>query len=458
MLHSVLLLLLVIIGGTGLCTSVQAQATGATERPNIVLVMTDDAGYGDLGSYGAPDVRTPHIDRLARDGVRLTDFYANGATCTPTRTALISGRYQQRLELEAPLGVLGEKDWGRGLAPTGRSLPRLLKNNDYATALIGKWHLGWKDEFSPTAHGFDYFFGFKSGYTDYYQHTAGGDSPLKADLFENDRSVEVPGYMTDLITERSVQFIQQNANRPFFIDVAYNAPHWPYQRPDQPSTARDNARHLGPFDEPTNTRADYVAMMERVDRGVGRIVEVLDKLGLRQNTIFIFTNDNGGEWLSRGAPLSHHKGTVWEGGIRVPAIFRWPGRIPAGQVSDQVGITMDLTATILAATGTPVPSQAGLEGMNLMPVLERRAPVVERTLFWRVTGIRPQQAVRMGDWKLLLDGGRAMLFDLHSDIGERANLIAQRSDVARRLHGLLAAWEDSVNAEAKRATGAGEAR
>jgi arylsulfatase A-like enzyme len=270
-------------------------------------------------------------------------------------------------------------------------------------------------------------------------------------LFENDSPVEVPGYMTDLITERSVRFIEQHAKRPFFIDVSYNAAHWPYQRPDDPSTARDHGRHLGPFDEPTGTRADYVAMIERADEGVGRILAALDKSGLRENTLVIFTNDNGGEWLSRNTPLFHHKGSVWEGGIRVPAIIRWPGRIPAGRVSGQVGITMDLTASILAATGTPVPAEARLEGVNLLPVLERRAPEFERTLFWRVAGAHTQQAVRSGDWKLLMDGGRPMLFDLRADIGERNNLIGQRPDVARRLRPLLTAWLEDVDAEAKRA-------
>ena len=163
----------------------------------------------------------------------------------------------------------------------------------------------------------------------------------------------------------------------------------------------------------------------------------------------IFTNDNGGEWLSRNTPLFHHKGTVWEGGIRVPAIIRWPGRIPAGSVSDQVGITMDLTASILAVTSTSVPPEAGLEGINLLPVLEGRAPEIDRTLFWRVTGARPQQAVRSGDWKLLFDGERALLFDLGTDIGERENLIGQRSDIARHLQPLLAAWQEDVDAEAK---------
>jgi arylsulfatase A-like enzyme len=426
-----------------------AHAQGTTpQRPNVVLIITDDVGYGDFGSYGAPDLKTPNIDRLAGDGVRLTDFYANGATCSPTRTGLISGRYQQRTGLEDPLGARGKVDWDRGLPANGRSLPQLLKNNGYATALVGKWHLGWRREFSPGAHGFDYFFGFKSGFIDYYQHTAGADSPLTADLFENDRAVEVPGYMTDLITERSVLFIERNANRPFFIDISYNAAHWPYQRPDQPSTAADRGRHLGPFDNPTSTRADYIAMLERADHGVGRILAALDRLNLRQNTIVIFTNDNGGEWLSRNDPLFQHKGTAWEGGIRVPAILRWPGHIPAGSVSGQVGITMDLTASILAATGTSVPADARLEGINLFPVFEKRVAEIERTLFWRVAGPRPQQAVRSGDWKLIYDGGRAMLFNVRTDPGERADLMREHADVARRLGPLVATWQEDVDAEA----------
>jgi arylsulfatase A-like enzyme len=424
-----------------------AQAPGGNAaRPNVVLIITDDVGYGDFGAYGAPDIKTPNVDSLAGDGIRLTDFYANGATCSPTRSGLISGRYQQRFAIEAPLGNEHSRDAARGLPATGRSLPRLLKNNGYATALIGKWHLGYKPEFSPGAHGFEYFFGFKSGYTDYYQHTSGEGQP---DLFENDNPVEVAGYMTDLITERSIRFIEQNAQRPFFIDVAYNAAHWPYQPPDKPSKAIDNARHLGPFDTDTSTRGDYVAMLERADQGVGRILQALDRLGLRQNTIVIFTNDNGGEWLSRNTPLFHHKGTVWEGGIRVPAILRWPGHIPARRVSAQVGITMDLTASILAATRTPVPADTRLEGIDLLPILEGRAPEIERTLFWRVTGPRTQVAVRSGDWKLLFDG-RPMLFNLRADLGERNNLIGQRGDIARKLEPLLAAWQKDVDEEAKR--------
>lgn len=204
------------------CAVVSAQPQSTTpQRPNVVLIITDDVGHGDIGSYGAPDIKTPHVDRLAKEGVRLTDFYANAPVCTPTRAGLITGRYQQRVALERPLG--SGPNVQAGLHANGRSLPQLLKNKGYATALIGKWHLGYKPEFSPSAHGFDYFFGFKSGFIDYYVHVGGDGRP---DLFENETPVQEPGYMTDLITDRSVRFIAQHAGRPFFLEVAYNAAHF----------------------------------------------------------------------------------------------------------------------------------------------------------------------------------------------------------------------------------------
>ena len=417
----------------------QAQAP----RPNVVFIMTDDVGYGDIGSYGSPDIRTPNLDRLARDGTMFSDFYANAPSCTPTRAGFITGRYQQRLGLEAPMA--GPATAGdRGVPATGRTLPRLLKNNGYATALVGKWHLGYRPEFSPNAHGFDYFFGFKSGFIDFYQHTGGDGMP---DLFENENPVVVDGYMTDLITERAVDFIGRNTGQPFFLSVQYNAAHWPYQRPGMPSVARNNAAHLQPHSDDTSTREDYAAMLEHADRGIGEILQALENAGLAGNTLVIFTNDNGGEWLSRNAPLFNRKMTVWEGGIRVPAIVRWPGRIPAGRVTDQVGITMDLTATILSATGSPVPADADLEGIDLLPILEGRAPEVERTLFWRAAN-GTDRAVRSGDWKLLVNGGATFVFNVRQDVGERHDMANLRQDVAHRLRPLLDEWEADVNAEA----------
>lgn len=435
-------ILLAAIAALGGAVPVAAQGRPASpDRANVVLIITDDVGYGDFGSYGAPDVRTPHVDSLARDGVKLTDFYA-APTCTPTRAALITGRYQQRVGLEQALPSAGPRDGG--LRPTGRSLPQLLKNNGYATGLIGKWHLGWRPEFGPNEHGFDYFFGFKSGAIDFYTHaSATGED----DLFENATPVRVEGYMTDLITTRAVRFIEQHAATPFFLDISYNAAHWPFQRPDHRSEGEPIALPSPAAPDPP-TRATYAAMLERADAGIGRVLETLAALGLAQNTLVIFTNDNGGEWLSRNAPLSHRKGSVWEGGIRVPAILRWPGRLPAGTVSDQPGMFFDLTASILAATNTPVPAEARLEGVNLLPILQGRSPQVERTLFWRTPN---QKAVRKGDWKLLVDGGTLLLFNLRSDIGERADVTASRTDLVKALRPLIETWEKDVDTERKAA-------
>ena len=426
----------------------QASQPSPTQRPNIVLIITDDVGYGDIGSYGAPDIKTPHIDRLAARGVRFTDFYANGSSCSPTRAGLISGRYQARYAIEQPLPIAGPLSM-TGLAAEGQSLPQLLKNNGYATALIGKWHLGFTPEFSPIKHGFDTFFGFKSGFIDYYHHVRGDGAP---DLFENDTPVTADGYMTDLITRRAVEFVAANAKRPFFLDVSYNAAHWPYQVPDRPSKAIDNGRHVMPFEENTSTRADYVQMLERADQGIGQIIAALEKAGITNDTLVIFTNDNGGEWLSRNAPLFNRKFSLWEGGIRVPAIMSWPGRIAANQVTAQVGITMDLTATILAATNTATPASARHEGINLLPIVEGRSSLVERTLFWRVAQpTLSQRAVRSGKWKLIRDGGagRAMLFDVSTDLGERNDVAAANAGIVRQLHLKLNEWEKDVDSEAK---------
>ena len=421
-------------------------------RLNVVVIMTDDAGYADTGTYGAPDIRTPNIDSLARDGVKLTDFYANAMSCTPTRAGLISGRYQQRYGLEFVLPAPNLPGADRGLPALAHSLPLLLKKHGYATALVGKWHLGYKPEFSPRAHGFDLFFGYKSAAIDYYTHVTTRPSEgaqfssAEPDLWEDDTPVEQDGYMTDLIARRAVEFIDQNGSRPFFLDIAFNAPHSPTQRPDMalPSPAPGSA-----------TRGDYAAVMERVDRGVGEILEALRRRDLEKNTLVIFTNDNGGVGLSHSAPLFHRKFSAWEGGIRVPALLRWPGRIPAGTVSGQVGITMDITASILAATATPVPSDARLEGINLLPILEAKAPHVERTLFWRTAGPAPvnmnQKAVRSGDWKLLIDGAvtRIFLFNVKTDPGERQDWFGRRPDIAQRLRRLLTEWERDVDADAR---------
>ena len=427
--------------------SLQAQAQ---RPPNVVLIMMDDLGYGDLGSYGASDVRTPNVDRLAREGVRLTDAYANGPVCTPTRAALISGLYQQRVALESML-TISPADRELGLHAAGTSLPALLKTNGYATGLFGKWHLGWKPEFGPNAHGFDEFYGFLSGAHSYYTNradirTVGAGAP---DLFENTTPVEATGYLTDEITRRAVGFITRKAGSPFFLEVAYNAPHWPFEPPGMRAAVEGGARpplRQMPDDSVPATRHDYVRMLERADQGVGEILAALERSGVAKNTLVIFTNDNGGEWLSRNAPLFHRKGTLWEGGIRVPLIMRWPGELPREEVSPQLAITMDITASILSATGTRAPASYRPDGIDILPILRGKAPVMERQLFWRaVRPDRQQRAVRSGRWKLLVDANQLLLFDLSADAGERTDLAARRPDLVATLKRLLAEWEADVD-------------
>ncbi len=423
-------------------TCLQAQP----ERPNVIFIMTDDVGYGDLGSYGGPDISTPVLDLMAREGVRFTDFYSNGPTCSPTRAGLMTGRYQQRYDVEAPLPSSLETIESRGthgLVAEGHSLPQLMKTAGYSTGLVGKWHLGYHPDQIPEAHGFDYFFGFKAGYTDYYQHTSGEGNP---DLWENGQLIEEEGYMTDMITQRSVRFINDHKSEPFFLSIQYNAAHWPYQVPDMPTTAIRNGAHLQPHEENTSTRENYVAILERADQGIGEVLRTLDQLGLTENTLVIFTNDNGGEWLSRNTPLFNRKWTVWEGGIRVPAIMRWPGVIPAGQVTDQVGITMDFTATMLALAGVSLPAGYAPEGINLLPIVSGQAPIVERTLFWRANPTTT--AVRSGDMKLVMQGpGAAFLFNVREDPGERNDLTNTGQGLIRHMRNLLNAWTEDVNTE-----------
>jgi arylsulfatase A-like enzyme len=417
--------------------SLQAQS----ERPNIIFIMTDDVGYGDLSSYGAPDLNTPVLDQLARDGVRFTDFYSNGPTCSPTRAGLMTGRYQQRYAIDAPLSHSANSN-GLGLDAEGHSLPQLLKDAGYSTGLVGKWHLGYAPDQSPEAHGFDYFFGFKAGYIDYYQHTDGGGDP---DLFEYGQPVTEDGYFTDLITQRSVSFIEDHAAEPFFLSIQYNAAHWPYQRPADPSVAVRNSAHLQPWEEDTSTRADYVAMLEHADAGIGQVLQALEAAGVADNTLVIYTNDNGGEWLSRNAPLFNRKFSVWEGGIRVPAIMRWPGVIPAGQVTGQVGITMDFTATMLAQAGATLPADYAPEGIDLLPIVSGNSPEVERTLFWSAG---TTSAVRSGDHKLVQQGPQSFfVYNVREDMGESKDLTSTSQSIASHLRGLLEAWKEDVGTD-----------
>ncbi len=422
-------------------------------RPNVLLIVADDLGYGDLGCYGARLVRTPHLDRLARQGVRFVQFYANGPECTPTRTALMTGRYQQRvggLECAIGFGNVGRYDDAvrlqkkneLGLPPAEITLPQLLHRAGYATALAGKWHLGYLDKFSPQRHGFQQAVYILGGGVDYFYHC---EPQGLHTLRRNGKPLRRDGqYMTHLITQEALQFLRtHDGRRPFFLYVPYTAPHFPYQGPED--------RREGPLPPEEFTRGDYATyrvMIEEMDRGIGQLLEEIRRRGWEERTLVVFFSDNGPTPLGSAGPFRGHKGGTFEGGIRVPAIVRWPGRLPAGRVSHQVALSMDLTASILAAAG--VESPRPLDGIDVLRIVAR-GEQVSRTVFWRQRrGRLTWWAVRRGAWKYVrrrdAKGQQEYLFHLEQDPGETWNRIHHRPRVAAELKRLLRQWEQQVRA------------
>ncbi len=432
-----------------LTASGAALATGASRPPNIVLLLADDMGYGDLSSYGCPDIKTPNIDSIGRAGVRFTRFYANAPECTPTRSALLTGRYQQRVGgLECAIGVgnVGRYDeaiWLQkrdelGLPVSETTMPRILKDAGYDTGCFGKWHLGYLDEFLPNRHGFDEYFGILGGNSDYFTHReAGGDNVL----YHNSRPVKQQGYLTDLFVERAVDWLGKRSANPFFLYVPFTAPHTPVQGPG------DAAKKIDETNWDSGDRATYARMVERMDAGVAAILAALMKRGAERDTLVIFLSDNGGYKLSNNGGLRGGKSTVWEGGIRVPLLARWPGVLPEGAARRQVGLTMDLLPTVLAATGLPAPAGRRLDGVDLLPVMLGKRDEFDRSVFWRYKrGDAVRKAAREGDMKYIWDGGREELYNLAVDEREQNNLIARSAEVADGLSKKLAAWEREVMA------------
>ena len=413
---------------------------GASARPNIVFILADDLGYGDLGCYGCEDIQTPNLDRLATEGVRFTDYYANGAVCTPTRAAFMTGRYQQRLGLE---DAVTYQEMGRGLPEDGQTVADALRGAGYATGLVGKWHLGYDFERRPLQQGFDSFFGFLGGNHHYFQHM---DRIGVPDLWLGNESVEREGYTTDLLTAEALAFLAKHREQPFFLYLAHAAPHFPWQGPDDANKLVEPKKKSWQEGD----RETYAAMVKRLDQGIGQVLHQLDELGLRESTLVVFSSDNGGHTHSRNAPMRDFKGTIWEGGTRVPCIARWPGHLPAGATTSQVAITMDWTATFrrIAGLGT---DPAGEDGLDLLPILIGDEPTRERTLFWRITNRRSRKtveegrAVRRGSWKFIEEAnGEKSLFDLGIDVGEVHNVIDQHPDLVLDLTGALDAWEERI--------------
>ncbi len=440
------LILLALIAGNGFKAS--ALVASQAKRPNIVFILADDLGYGDLGCYGVEDIQTPCLDQLAADGIRFTDFYANGAVCSPTRVGFLTGRYQQRVGMD---NALYYQEMGRGLPAAGNTIADALKTAGFSTGLSGKWHVGYDHERRPLQQGFDHFFGLLGGNHHYFEHMDRIGIP---DLWLGNKPVERQGYTTELITQDAIGFIEQNRATPFFLFLSHAAPHFPWQGP------RDAGKVVRPRTKAwqQGDRETYKSMVECMDAGIGRVLQTLQQLGLDDNTLVVFTSDNGGHTHSRNAPLRGAKAEIWEGGTRVPCIARWPGVIVAGKTTGQVGITMDWSATFRHLAGLE-PDPLGEDGVDLLPILRGSKPEEPRTLFWRRKhgpkrkGFEEGRAVRHGRWKLIEQKAvkERFLFDLDTDPGETDNVIANHLDLANELHEKLDHWEDSVENRGKSA-------
>ena len=410
-------------------------------RPNIVVIVADDMGYGDIGVHGGKDIPTPAIDSIARNGVRFTDAYVSAPYCSPTRAGFLTGRYQQRFGHEFNIAPVGYENYGLPLSET--TLASRLKAAGYRTAAFGKWHEGSADRFHPMERGFDEFFGFLHG-----GHTYFGIGPPTSPVLDGRKPVEKMGYLTDEFADRAVSFIERHRTQPFFVYLAFNAVHVPLQAID---TYLKRFAHL-----PEGNRRTYAAMLSAMDDGIGRTLKALRDSKLEENTLVVFFSDNGGPTIvggvngSTNTPLRGSKRQTFEGGIRVPFMMQWPGRLPRGQVDSRPIIQLDLFPTALAAANVPVDPKWQLDGVNLLPLLtEKLTAPAHDVLYWRLGGM---MAIRKGDWKLLKMNDQAFqadpsvlsdlsgveLYNLKADIGETKNLASSEPGKVKEL---IAAWK-----------------
>ncbi|MGB2717366.1 MAG: sulfatase-like hydrolase/transferase [Vicinamibacterales bacterium] len=421
-------------------------------RPNILLIVSDDIGYADFGVHGSREIPTPNIDALAREGIRFTDAYVSGPYCSPTRAGLMTGRYQQRFGHEFNIEPGQER---LGLPLTQRTLADRLKAAGYTTAALGKWHLGMAPQFHPMRRGFDEFFGFLAGGHSYFDVGTGATAVL-----DGTTPATPFGYLTDALAARAAAYIGRHAAEPFFLYVAFNAAHLPPHAPEKYLSRFANIQD--------QQRRTYAAMISAMDDGVGTILRAVRDHKLDRDTLVIFFNDNGGPTMastavngSSNAPLRGSKRTTWEGGIRVPFIVRWPGRLPAGRVDHRPIIQLDVAPTALAAARVETEKPSAFDGVNLLPFVTGSAQGSPHdALFWRLGGM---MAIRMGDWKLvksregpfvdvdpgaLTDLTGAELFNLANDVGETKNLASSQPERVRDLSSRWRKWNAELAAPA----------
>ena len=424
-------ILSIIILSSSIAAAVHPQkATPMDRRPNVIIILADDLGCGDMSLYDGW-IETPRIDKMAREGVKFTDFHSNSSVCSPTRVALMTGRYQQRLGIVDV--IVGYRD-KEGLEPSELTIPRLMKNAGYKTAIFGKWHCGTQLRQNPTNHGFDEYVGFLIGGSDYHKH---------GNWMDGTEVKEQKGYTTHIITDRSVEFIERNKDNPFFLYVSHAAVHNPYQTPaDTPENRPKDKKQSR-----EQTRARYRIMLEELDKGVGKILDTLKEHNLEENTFVFFFSDNGS--VRMGANVRPYRGgkfSNYEGGHRVPAVARWPGHIKAGWTSNELAMGMDLLPTIMDIVGIEVPSQRKLDGISIKDHLLKQADLPDRRVFF---GYEPKlgTAMRDGHWKMQTKGDVIELYDLSRDIGEMTNIADKYPERTREMKAAIEKWKSEVTSD-----------
>lgn len=405
---------------------------GKGKQPNIIVIISDDMGYADIGCHGCKDIKTPNIDSIAQNGIRFTNGYVSCPVCSPTRAGLATGRYQQRFGHEyntgPPPGGLREHV---GLPLTEITIADVLKSAGYVTGAVGKWHLGLSPRFHPFKRGYDEFFGFLHGGHSYINPGLGTFNPI----LRGTKPVDEKEYLTDAFSREAVAFIERHHDEPFFLYLAYNAVHTPMQAPQR---YRNSFKHI------TNPkRRTYAGMLTAMDEGIGKVLAKLREFRLEEDTLLFFVSDNGGPSKANGSrnnPLRAGKGTMFEGGIRVPFIVQWPRRLKRGLTYDHPVISLDILPT--AAAVAKLPRDHKMNGVNLIPYLTgRKKTAPHETLFWRMG---QNHAVRKGNWKLVKMGGKTALFDLTSDIGETRDLTAERPDVTKEIEKAYEQWNSQM--------------
>ena len=424
------------------------------KKPNIVLFLVDDLGYGDVGCYGSK-ISTPNIDQLASEGMRFTDFHTNGPMSSPTRAALLTGIYQQRLG-ERFEGPLSAKRRDKGFTPKISTIADILKQTGYVTGKYGKWHLGFDKPYIPNNYGFDEFIGLHSGDGDHHTHI---NRWGEKDWWHNKELNMENGYSVDLITNHSIDFIEDHQNEPFFLYVSHLAIHFPWQGPDDPPHRQADHNYeddkWGIIENKDNVRPHVKSMIQAVDQSLGKIVNKLRQLDLEKETLVFFTSDNGGyihyahefHNISSNGPLRGQKGQVFEGGHRVPAIAWWPGKIEAGTEYDEPVMTMDFYPTFAELAGARIPEEKNIDGVNILPVLLKSKTLPERTLFWK---IGEEWAVRKGPWKLVESENEKFLFNLKNDIEEEIDISSEHPELVKELTKKYQNWKQEVSLYAEK--------